>query len=81
VPAACDLPSIEVHHLHRDPLHETDYRGIGEGGMIGAPAAVANAVADALARVGATLDGADLSPAAIRSRVVGAPRAAEHRPD
>jgi carbon-monoxide dehydrogenase large subunit len=71
VPAACDLPPIEVHHLHHEPLHETDYRGIGEGGMIGAPAALANAVADALAQVGATLDGADLSPAAIRQQTFG----------
>jgi carbon-monoxide dehydrogenase large subunit len=71
VPAACDLPPIEVHHLHHEPLHETDYRGIGEGGMIGAPAALANAVADALAQVGATLDGADLFPAAIRQQTFG----------
>jgi carbon-monoxide dehydrogenase large subunit len=62
VPAACDLPDVEVHHLHRDPLHETDYRGVGEGGMIGAPAAVANAVADALAQAGADLTDDDLSP-------------------
>ena len=71
VPAACDLPAIEVHHLQQDPLHETDYRGVGEGGMIGAPAAVANAVADALAQVGATLRDDDLFPERVRAALEG----------
>lgn len=68
VPAACDLPAIEVHHLHSSPRHETDYRGVGEGGMIGAPAAVTNAVADALAQIGVALGDADLSPEQMQQR-------------
>lgn len=75
VPAACDLPDVEVHHLHRDPLHETDYRGVGEGGMIGAPAALTNAVADALAQLGVALTEQHLSPERVRALVAsGRPR-------
>ena len=38
VPSAADLPSIEIEHLEFEPLHEINSRGVGEGGMIGAPA-------------------------------------------
>ena len=69
VPAASDLPDVEVHHLHNEPLHETDYRGVGEGGMIGAPAALTNAVADALAQIGVALTEQHLSPERVRALV------------
>ena len=39
VPSAADLPSIEIEHMEFEPLHEINSRGVGEGGMIGAPAA------------------------------------------
>jgi carbon-monoxide dehydrogenase large subunit len=38
---------------------------MGEGGAIGSPPAIFNAVADALALVGATIDRTPLSPDAI----------------
>jgi carbon-monoxide dehydrogenase large subunit len=38
-----------VHHLETpSPVALGGFRGMGEGGTIGAPAAIANAVADAL---------------------------------
>jgi aerobic carbon-monoxide dehydrogenase large subunit len=49
VPAASEIPSIEVVHLEtKSPTSLGGYRGMGEGGTIGAPAAIANALADAL---------------------------------
>jgi carbon-monoxide dehydrogenase large subunit len=49
VPSAADLPSIEIEHLpHQPGTADIGARGVGEGGMIGAPAALCNAVADAL---------------------------------
>jgi carbon-monoxide dehydrogenase large subunit len=48
VPTACEVPEIEVHHLESPPTHEVNFRGVGEGGTIGAPAAVTNAIADAI---------------------------------
>jgi carbon-monoxide dehydrogenase large subunit len=50
VPTAMEIPSIEIHHLHgvAESFDEVGYRGVGEGGTIAAPAAVVNAVLDAL---------------------------------
>jgi aerobic carbon-monoxide dehydrogenase large subunit len=49
VPAASEIPPIEVVHLEtKSPTTLGGYRGMGEGGTIGAPAAIANALADAL---------------------------------
>jgi carbon-monoxide dehydrogenase large subunit len=42
---------------------------VGEGGAIGAPPAVINAVADALAPLGVTVTRQPLSPAVIRALV------------
>jgi carbon-monoxide dehydrogenase large subunit len=41
---------MEVIHLETElPNNIGGFRGMGEGGTIGAPAAIANAIADALA--------------------------------
>jgi carbon-monoxide dehydrogenase large subunit len=49
VPSACEIPEMKVVHLETEsPTTLGGFRGMGEGGTIGAPAAVANAVADAL---------------------------------
>ncbi len=51
VPSATDAPDVSVVHLERpSPTTLGGYKGVGEGGTIGAPAAIANAVGDALAR-------------------------------
>ncbi len=48
IPTAMEIPEIEVVHLETLTDGENDARGVGEGGMIGAPAALTNAVSDAL---------------------------------
>jgi carbon-monoxide dehydrogenase large subunit len=49
VPRADGLPSFEIGHLETpSPRMPGGFKGMGEGGTIGAPAALANAVADAL---------------------------------
>jgi CO/xanthine dehydrogenase Mo-binding subunit len=48
LPTATDVPSIELHHLESEPVSEVSFRGVGEGGAIGAPPALTNAVADAI---------------------------------
>ena len=63
VPSACEIPPLEVTHL--DTLSPTTlggFRGMGEGGTIGAPAAVANAVADALAPLGIAINELPVTP-------------------
>ncbi|MCU1488370.1 MAG: Carbon-monoxide dehydrogenase (acceptor), partial [Actinomycetia bacterium] len=47
-PGALDLPTIDVEHLESPPQGPLDFRGVGEGGAIGAPAALVSAIADAI---------------------------------
>jgi carbon-monoxide dehydrogenase large subunit len=53
LPGAGDIPYMEVIHLETESESTVGgFRGLGEGGTIGAPAAIANAIADALAPLG-----------------------------
>jgi len=53
VPAAAELPAFTIGHLETpSPLTPGGHKGMGEGGTIGAPAAIANAVADAVRPLG-----------------------------
>src|SRR6202045_261000 len=56
IPTAGEVPTIKTVHLDAaSPSTVGDFRGMGEGGTIGAPAAIANALADALAPLGAEI--------------------------
>jgi CO/xanthine dehydrogenase Mo-binding subunit len=56
LPRAGDLPSLEVHHVVTpSPLNPLGVKGAGEGGTLPAPAAIANAIADALSPLGASI--------------------------
>jgi carbon-monoxide dehydrogenase large subunit len=64
VPSACEIPRMQVAHLESmSPTTLGGFRGMGEGGTIGAPAAVANAVADALAPLGIDINELPITPA------------------
>jgi carbon-monoxide dehydrogenase large subunit len=65
LPTATDVPDIEYGHIETPASTPGHYKGVGEGGAIGAPAAVANAVNDALALVGAHAATAPFTPARI----------------
>ena len=53
IPAASEVPPIGIVHLEAElPSTVGGFRGMGEGGTIGAPAAIANALADALSDLG-----------------------------
>ncbi len=60
-----EIPDIEVHHLEFETDLEADYRGVGEGGKIGAPAAITNAIEDALRTYGAKVREQYLPPVRI----------------
>ncbi len=63
VPTATEMPPMEVGHLETpSPLTEGGIKGMGEGGTIGTPAAIANAVADALAPFGAQITTLPVTP-------------------
>jgi carbon-monoxide dehydrogenase large subunit len=63
VPTAFDVPEVALQHLDRPgPSTIGGFRGVGEGGTIGAPAAIANAVADALASLGVDVSEVPVTP-------------------
>ena len=63
VPSACEVPSIEVRHVETEqPNTLGGFRGMGEGGTIGAPAAIANAVSDALSALGVEVFEVPITP-------------------
>lgn len=67
VPTAHEIPDVAIHHLETPCLfNETGAKGAGEGGTIGAPAAVLNAVNDALAPTGVELDNTPVTPETVQ---------------
>jgi carbon-monoxide dehydrogenase large subunit len=62
LPTTTEIPPIEYVHVETPALGPGGYKGVGEGGAIGAPAAVVNAVADALAPLGVKITRLPLGP-------------------
>ncbi|MFC5755067.1 hypothetical protein, partial [Actinomadura rugatobispora] len=58
-------PDIEYGHIETDSPGPGGYKGAGEGGAIGAPPAVINAVADALSPFGAEITRLPITPESI----------------
>ena len=65
LPTAMEVPDIEIHHVETPTDIEINYRGVGEGGMIVAPAALTNAIEDALAHLGVRITEQHLPPTRI----------------
>jgi carbon-monoxide dehydrogenase large subunit len=62
-PTAPDVPTVEIGHIESpSPYTPLGIKGMGEGGAIAPPAAIANAVADALAPFGARINEIPLTP-------------------
>jgi carbon-monoxide dehydrogenase large subunit len=75
VPSAGEVPWIEIHHLETpSETSETGAKGMGEGGTIGAVAAVSNAVNDALAHLGVRIDVVPITPERVRAAIREAER-------
>ncbi len=63
VPTADDVPPIETHHIETPaPGIAGGFKGAGEAGATGAPAAILNAVNDALAPLGVMLTDQPITP-------------------
>ena len=68
MPSAAELPAVDVIAIeHPTPTNPLGIKGAGEAGMNGAPAAVANAVADALSLPEDAVDSLPLSAAAVHA--------------
>ena len=63
VPTFADVPPIETHHIETPaPMIAGGFKGAGEAGATGAPAAILNAVNDALAPLGVMLTDQPITP-------------------
>jgi carbon-monoxide dehydrogenase large subunit len=68
MPTARQIPPIKIAHLYTpSPLNPLGVKGLGEGGAMAPPAAIANAVEDALGDLGVRIDSTPLTP----SRLAG----------
>lgn len=74
-PTIAEMPSIEIEHLVTySEATITRAKGVGEGGTIGAPAAVINAIVDALSPFGIDLFEIPATPQRIRDLIRNAER-------
>ena len=77
LPGAAEMPAIKIGHLHTHTPH-TEYgmKGMGEGGAVAPPAAIANAVRDALSAIGAEVNETPITPRRVMAAIMKA-RAAD----
>jgi aerobic carbon-monoxide dehydrogenase large subunit len=70
VPTAMEIPTIEILHLETPCEYtKTGAKGMGEGGTMGAPAAIASAVADALSHLDIEIDHLPITPDRLRAAI------------
>jgi aerobic carbon-monoxide dehydrogenase large subunit len=73
LPGSTEVPSLRLDHMETPSPHTFfGQKGIGEGGAIAPPAAIANAVNDALAPLGVEITDAPLSPRRIAEAIMKA---------
>jgi carbon-monoxide dehydrogenase large subunit len=63
LPIASDIPAMRIVHQHSpSPLNPLGVKGVGEGGAVAPPAAIANAVCDALVPFGVEVNATPIKP-------------------
>ncbi|MGV7030874.1 xanthine dehydrogenase family protein molybdopterin-binding subunit [Methylobacterium symbioticum] len=69
-PTINEIPKIEIIHMETiSDATLTGAKGVGEGGTIGAPAAIVNAIVDALAPFGVAINEIPATPERIRAAI------------
>ena len=70
LPGAPEIPPIKIGHMST-PTPHTEYgmKGMGEGGAISPPAAIANAIRDALLKLGAEVNETPMTPKRVRAAI------------
>jgi carbon-monoxide dehydrogenase large subunit len=73
LPCAPEIPRIEIRHFV-SPAHNTQHgvKGMGEGGAIAPPAAIANALSDAFRSIGARFTETPMTPRRVSEAVARA---------
>jgi aerobic carbon-monoxide dehydrogenase large subunit len=63
MPTADDIPDMIMIHQHSpSPLNPLGVKGVGEGGAVAPPAAIANAICDALSPFGVEFNATPIKP-------------------
>ncbi|WP_240722315.1 xanthine dehydrogenase family protein molybdopterin-binding subunit [Poseidonocella sp. HB161398] len=76
LPGAAEAPSIPIAHMETpSPISRFGQKGIGESGAIGPPAAIGNAVNDALRAFGAAIDQVPITPERVMAALARGERA------
>ena len=66
LPTSEDMPNIEIEHIESPSIDNVGgFKGVGEGGLIGAVPSVLNAVADALSDLGVNINRKPLRPSLV----------------
>ena len=73
MPGATDAPHYRIDHIESpSPFTEYGIKGMGEGGTIPTPAAIGNAINDALKSIGAEVNETPFTPRRVRAAIVSA---------
>ncbi|MFL1406640.1 xanthine dehydrogenase family protein molybdopterin-binding subunit [Marinobacter sp. M1N3S26] len=73
LPGATEVPDIHIDHMETpSPYTEFGQKGIGESGAIGPPAAIVNAINDALRPLGAEVCQVPVTPHRLLAAIAGA---------
>ena len=77
LPGASEIPAVRIEHMETpSPYTRFGQKGIGEGGAIGPPAAIANAINDALGPFGVEVDSTPITMQKVIAKLVAAEAAA-----
>jgi carbon-monoxide dehydrogenase large subunit len=73
LPSAMEMPAVRIEHMETpSPYTRFGQKGLGEGGAIGPPAAIANAINDALKDLGVFVDRLPATPERLLARIAPA---------
>lgn len=73
MPGTTDVPHYKIDHMESpSPFTEYGIKGMGEGGTIPTPAAIGNAINDALKSIGAEVNETPFTPRRVRSAIEAA---------
>jgi len=76
LPGATEVPSVRIDHMETPSPHTYfGQKGIGEGGAIAPPAAIGNAINDALAPLGVEMNVSPITPRRIVEAIMAKERA------
>ena len=77
LPGASEMPAMRIDHMETpSPYTRFGQKGIGEGGAIGPPAAIANAINDALEAFGVEVESTPITMQTLLAKIVAADAAA-----